>query len=126
MQCVIERYCHNPAKLAGQDVAERVFDITGDTIRLTYHHEPDRIPASMQEFMKPPNLEEMREGTVNMSEFLISYQVIIFSMLTIEMLFVHEEFKIASHNTGKCVSICWQNKSLSIFWIFYLPQSNLS
>ncbi|XP_014674580.1 PREDICTED: dynein regulatory complex subunit 7-like [Priapulus caudatus] len=74
ISCIEEKFKRNPERSVSTNLALREFDIASDTIRLTYHHEPDCVTAATQEFIKPPNLDEKRDGTVNLFEYLSSYQ----------------------------------------------------
>ena len=50
---IVERFHHNPSIPANSDVAERVFLLDENRIRVAYHLEKDRITPSSREFVTP-------------------------------------------------------------------------
>ena len=55
---MVERFHRNLEKNANDDVAECIFVVSEERIQQTYHKENDKISASTQEFIKPPNANE--------------------------------------------------------------------
>ncbi|RDD44284.1 Dynein regulatory complex subunit 7 [Trichoplax sp. H2] len=55
---IVERFNRNAEKLADDDVAERIFQISDNRIQLIYHLGDNRITASKREFLKPANAHD--------------------------------------------------------------------
>ncbi|XP_049785904.1 dynein regulatory complex subunit 7 [Schistocerca cancellata] len=51
---ITERFLRNPDKAPNEDVAERVFALAENEIRLRYYHGPHQITGAVREFIKPP------------------------------------------------------------------------
>ncbi|NXX73850.1 DRC7 protein, partial [Urocolius indicus] len=59
-----ECFYRNPAKHADEDVAERIFLISEDSIHLTYHYKDNYITASKKKFFKVKSSMEAGETSV--------------------------------------------------------------
>jgi len=73
---MVERFHRNHDKNANDDVAECMFIITEERIQLIYHKEDDKISASTQEFIKPPNANEKGAYILWHSDTHTTYQVL--------------------------------------------------
>ncbi|NXC20929.1 DRC7 protein, partial [Corythaeola cristata] len=70
-----ECFHRNPEKPADEDVAERIFLITEETIHLTYHLKDYYITPSKKHFFKAAAKDRKGKGMVMTPEMCITYQV---------------------------------------------------
>ena len=54
VQSIVEKFHHNPALKPNDDVAQRLFILSENRIKVVYHLEPNRITSSTREFITPP------------------------------------------------------------------------
>ncbi|KFO93467.1 Coiled-coil domain-containing protein lobo, partial [Buceros rhinoceros silvestris] len=69
-----ECFLRNPAKLADEDVAERIFLISEERIHLTYHLKKNYMTASKKEFFKVLARDKTGNKAVMTPEMCVTYQ----------------------------------------------------
>ncbi|NXT54916.1 DRC7 protein, partial [Pluvianellus socialis] len=69
-----ECFHRNPEKPADEDVAERIFLITDETIQLTYHLKDKYITASKKDFFKAAERDRKGNEIIMTPEMCITYQ----------------------------------------------------
>ena len=74
-QKITERFFRNPAKLADEDVAERVFLIAEERIQLRYHCRDDYITASKREFLRRTEEDSNGNKIIKTPAMCNSYEV---------------------------------------------------
>ncbi|XP_025745063.1 dynein regulatory complex subunit 7 isoform X2 [Callorhinus ursinus] len=72
---ITERFSRNPEKPADEDVAERVFLILEERIRLRYHCWDDRITASKREFLRRTEVDSKGNKIIMTPDMCISFEV---------------------------------------------------
>ena len=75
IQSIIERFEHDASKKADEDVAERQFLLTENTIKLIYHLDDTRITASTREFETPPIGSDQAYNLTFSPDITSAYQV---------------------------------------------------
>ena len=67
----MERFHHDPSVPPNSDIAERMFLLSDNRIKVVYHLEENRITPSTREFMTPPSTGEQPFTP----EMVLGYQV---------------------------------------------------
>ena len=71
----MEKFHHNPAVPPNRDVAQRIFLLSENRVRVVYHLEPNRITSSSREFVTPPRGGEQAYNLTFDPEATTGYQV---------------------------------------------------
>ena len=71
----MEKFHHNPAVPPNRDVAQRIFLLSENRVRVVYHLEPNRITSSSREFVTPPQGGEQAYNLTFDPEATTGYQV---------------------------------------------------
>ena len=76
VQSILEWFRRDPSVRANDDIAQRVFMIEDNRIKLTYHLEENRITPSTREFVTPPLSGDHAQPLTLTRDMTTAYQVL--------------------------------------------------